>query len=1044
MKSIVRWSVDNPVAVNLLFLVILVAGALSYLSLPREVVPAIDLDQVNVRTLYPGGTAEEVERLVTERIEEAIAGIEEIKEIRSLSLQGRSSVDAEVVYGVDPDFVARRIEVEIDKIRELPEEVEDAPTVTVKRSAFPVIFINLAGTAEAGEVKHWVERLERDLMQIPGVSSVFIAGLTDPQIWVECDPPRLVAHDLTTEDVVAAVARWSVNMPGGMAEAGATETMMRTVGQATGAADLENAIVRPGSDLRIRDVAEVREARARPVSHARYNGRPSINMYVQKSSGGNAMAVSAAVRERLTELRGELPEGLTVSYTADTAEYVRARFRTVYQSGIMAVCIILAILYLLLNGRVALVTALGVPAATAGALALMPALGLSLNLFTLFAFILVLGLVVDDAIIIAENIYRRIELGEEPMAAARAGAAEVAWPVTVTVLTTLAAFFPMVFLPGLLGNYMGIMPQIVALTLGWSLFEALVILPSHVAEVTRGRGAAPSDARRDESGPLDVESAPRDIESVGMAGVRRRYRRFLERALGWRYAVIAGSFAITAVAVSFAVSHMPFVLLGSTDIPIFLVRIEAPQSAPLAETMRLVQEAEKVAMELPPRDVRAVIGWVGIFVAPNADPERGAHLGELWIELTEYDQRVRPGMETMEDLRRRFGDGIGGARRVTFRPEDGLPTPPDVEVHLRGDDWPALRAAADEIQAHLATLPGVSDVRDDDPPRRAERRVRVSPQRAALYGVDTRGLGLALQAALEGIRAASFRRDDEEVEIIVKLPEHLRRGGNFDLERLAVPARRGGSTRMVPLSEVAEIEQARGRTQVRRLGRERSITLTAEVDEDVTTPRAVQAEVAERFSPVLPPGVDFEGAGKSREMADLFRQMAKAFAVAMLFIYFMLGTLFRSFLQPFAIMMSIPFSICGVIAGFYLTGQPLDVLSSVGVVALTGIVVNDSLVLIDFVNTRRRAGMSRHQALLDAGVARFRPIILTTVTTVGGLLPLALTSTGQAAVLSPVADAICWGLSLSTVVTLVMIPCAYAVVDDLASIGSASPFEKAG
>lgn len=1032
MKAIVRWSVDNPVSVNLLFLVILVAGVLTYLELPREVVPALDLDQVQIETFYPGGTAEEVERLVTERIEEAIAGIEEVREVRSLSLLGRSTVDVDVEIGVDPDFVARRIEVEIDKIRELPDEIEEDPTVTVKRSAFPVLIINLAGTGDAGEVRRWVDRLERDLVQIPGVSSVLTAGLTDPEIWVECDPLRLVAHDLSTEDVIAAVERWSVDVPGGLAEAGATQTMMRTVGQAAGAAALEEALVRPGSDLRIRDVARVREARERPVTHSRFNGRPSVNLYVQKGSGGNAMEISAAVRERLAELRQELPPGLTVNYTADTAEYVRARFRTVYQSGVMAVAIILAILYLLLNGRVALVTALGVPTAAAGALALMPAFDLSLNLFTLFAFILVLGLVVDDAIIIGENIYRRIEHGEPPLEAAKNGAAEVAWPVTVTVLTTLAAFFPMVFLPGLLGKYMGIMPLVVALTLGWSLFEALVILPSHVAEITGGGRRRLGSA--EEGG---------HVESVGMAGMRRRYRRFLDWTLEWRYAILAGTFALTTLAAAFAVTFMPFVLMKSPDIPIFLVRVEAPQSAPLSETLRLVREAEKVALELPPEDVRAIIGWVGVFVAPNDEPELGAYLGELWVELTEFDQRVRNGMETLEDLRRRLDGGVPGARSVTFKPEDGLPTPPDVEVHLRGEDWPALRRTADEIALFVAALPGVSDVRDDDPPGRAERRVRVSPRRAALYGVDTRSVGLALQAALEGVRAASVRRGDEDVEIIVKLPEHLRLEGNFDLERLSVPARRDGRTQLVPLSEVAEIEEARGRTLVRRLDRERSITLTAEVDEEVTTPGEVQSEVERRFAPVLPPGVRLDGAGKSEEMENLFREMAKAFAVALLFIYFMLGTLFRSFLQPFAIMMAIPFSICGVIAGFYLTGQPLDVLSSIGVVALAGIVVNDSLVLIDFINVRRRAGMSRREAILDAGVARFRPIVLTTVTTVGGLLPLALTSTGQAAVLSPMADAICWGLSLSTVVTLVVIPCAYAAVDDVASIGRASSAGKA-
>jgi len=330
----------------------------------------------------------------------------------------------------------------------------------------------------------------------------------------------------------------------------------------------------------------------------------------------------------------------------------------------------------------------------------------------------------------------------------------------------------------------------------------------------------------------------------------------------------------------------------------------------------------------------------------------------------------------------------------------------------------------------------VSDVDDDDPPGPPERRVRISPERAAVYGADTRGLGLALQAALEGIRAASFRRGNDEVEIIVKLPEHERQGGGFELERLAVPARIHGRTRLVPLSEVADIEEARGRATVRRRNRQHSITVTAEVDESATTPALVQAGVDDLLAGdvgVAQGSVSPHVAGKSEELDQVFSSMLWALGVALLFIYFQLGTLFRSFVQPVAILFTVPVAIVGVVLGFLVSGRPLDMLSMVGTVALSGIVVNDSLVLVEFINARRRGGAERWEAILEAGEARFRPIILTTVTTVGGLLPLALTATGQAAVLASMAHAICWGLSLATGLTLLVIPCAYAVADDFSN-----------
>lgn len=1021
MKAIVRWSVENPVAVNLLFTFLLVAGVLTYVTLPREALPSYDLDMVEITTYYPGGTAEEVERLVTQRIEEAIHDIPDIAEVRSLSRQGWSSVEVDVSFGGDLDEVSRRIEAEVRKIRELPQEVEEEPTVVTQRSELPVLIINIAGAADVNDLKRWIDAIEAQLLQVPGVASVVTNGLTDPELWVECDPLKLIAHDLTTDDVLAAVRAWSVNVPGGTAESGRTATVMRTVGQALDAADLERALIRPGSKLTIGDVAEVREARDRSETYSRFNGRASINLMVRKTQGGNVVGVSKDVRAVISDFEDRLPDGLTISYTADTAEYVRARFRTVYQSGVMAIAIILAILYLLLNGRVALVTALGVPTAVAGAVILMPLTTLTVNLFTLFGFILVLGLVVDDAIIISENIYRRMELGEPPLKAAMAGGAEVAWPVTVTVLTTMAAFFPMVFLPGVLGRYMAIIPLVVALTLAVSLVEALVILPSHVAEISVG---SPPPRHKTNSDGL-------------MARLRRRYRAFLDWCLRWRYAVLSASLALTLVTASAALTHMPLVLLTLPDIPIFLVRIEAPPSAPLDESLSLVQEAEKRTLEaVSPEDVRAVIGWVGIFVRPNHRPEFGTHLGELWVELTEFDQRRRSGYETMADVREALEGQLPGARSVTFIVEEGFPTAPDVETHLLGDDYTALRQTADDIQNFLNEIPGVSDVKDDDLPGQTEKRVRIAPERAALYGADTRSIGLALQAALEGIRAGSFRRGDEEVEIQVKLPEHLRKG-DFTLERLAVPVRptsaNGGRATLVPLADVAHIEEGQGRMLVRRRDRQRAITVTAEVDETVTTPTEVQALLDAELTS-LPPGVRARSAGKSEELDDLLVGMAKALAAAMLFIYFMLGTLFRSFLQPLAIMLTIPFAIVGVVLGFALTGQALDTLALVGTVALSGIVVNDSLVLIDFINVRRRSGASRTEAILESGEARFRPILLTTVTTVGGLIPLALTKTGQAAMISPMADAICWGLSLATLLTLILVPCAYAVVEDIAVI----------
>ncbi|MEM6453482.1 MAG: efflux RND transporter permease subunit [Acidobacteriota bacterium] len=1078
MHALIRWSIGNPVAVNLLFLLMIVAGVLAYLTMPRDVFPSIGLDRVSVTTVFPGATAEEVAELVTARIEEAIADVDGLDDITSTSRAGVSEVLADVELGEDVDRVSRRVETAVRRVQDLPIEIEDEPRIEAVEVGFPLMVINVSGVAPPDALRAWTERVRRRIAQEPGIASVTASGLPTPEVWVELDPERLDAYDVTVADVVDALQRWRINVPGGTAEAGGTATAMRTIGPLGAADDVDRApasleavrIVRPGrAPLRLGAIASVREAQARSDRTSTFNGEPSTALIVLKDDTSDAVALSTRLRALVGELQRDLPDGLRLDFTSDTAVYVRARLRTVYQSGAVALAVILAMLYLLLDARTAAVTALGVPTAVLAALIMMAFIGMSINLLSLFALILVLGLVVDDAIIIGENIYRRMQLGEAPLTAAVRGAREVAWPVTVTVLTTIAAFFPLVFLPGVFGAYLAVIPTVVAITMLMSLVEALIILPSHVAEASRiGRPVDPDDTLdppplEAPDGPAEASSAALAVGSDAFSRIARRYRGALDVALRWRYAVVAGALVVTALAILTAYVHMPFVLVNPVDVALFSVRVEAPPAAPLRETARLVTGVERTALaHLEAEDVNALKSWAGSFYRPNVPMEFDTAVGQLWVELTEYDQRTRPGTVALDALRAALdGDETlqREARSLTFVVEDGgPPTAPDIEIVLQSDEPDALRRVADDLMNHLRALPGVSDVRDDDPPGRPERRVRVSPTRAARYGAEPQGVGLTLQAALEGVRAASFRRDDDEVDVLVKLPEYLRTDGGFDLRRLRVPVRVAstlddsafgdasaaaavgadprGSVRLVPLEAVATIENTQGRATVRRRDRQPSLTITTEVDESVTTTVRTQqaADVHLAEDPRVVDGtVRVQAEGKQAEIEALVAAILRALAVALLFIYFMLGTLFRSFLQPFAILITVPVATVGVIVGFALTGQALDMLAMIGTVALAGVVVNDSLVLIDFINARRRAGVPRHEATLDAGLARLRPILLTTVTTVGGLLPLALTSSGQAAVLSAMADAMCWGLSLATVLTLVIVPCAYVVIDDIAT-----------
>ena len=1019
MKKLIEFSVANRVIVNLLVLLVAVIGLVVYFQVHREMFPEFSRRAVRIETAYLGSSPEEVEELITAKIEEEVFQVDGVSELLSTSREGRSEILIRFQPTTDMSRALSDVRAALDRVPNLPGEAKE-PLVSEVKSAFPVITVSLGSHIAEDELRNIAKDIRDELKRIKDVATVRLLGTREKQIFVEVDPERLDQYGLSLDEVRAAIDKQNRNVPGGTLKTRRGEILLRTLGEAESVADVERIILRStntGHSLAVGDVANVYQSFEDATIVGRFGGKPSVNLVVIKERTGDAINVSRRVREEVARIQRELPETVNIGVFNDFSVFIRNRLATLARSGLIGLTIVLATLCIFVRWRVALLTSLGIPFSLLGCLILMSFFGLSLNMVSVFGLILVLGLLVDDAVIVTENVYRHVESGMDARNAAVKGTYEVAWPVIATVLTTVAAFVPFLLLPGTMGIFLEPIPLVVSFALLASLVEVILILPSHLSDIITPKYAQQVRRR----------------ELAWLTRLRIGYETVLATSVRWRYVVVALILAVSVLLGTAAYYRLPFVLFREFESSQFFINFETSAGAKLEDSIDLAKQAEDVVLNLPAGELKSLATTIGLAFQDEHRMLRGPNVGQLTVELEE--DRTRNADDITQDLRTQI-ERIPGITKIQFLKVQAGPGGPDVEARVTGNNLETLRRLAGEVKAFLSSLAGVRDIRDDFIEGKEEIRISLKPEGHAL-GLDLREISRQVQQAFQGVEASSIQRRDEEVPIVVRFPGAKRR----DVDTVARMKLTLPSGERLFLSEVAEIRRGIGASQINRDDQKRTLSIFADVEAGKSTVVEVTDRLRQHFQSIGDnyPGYRVIVKGERQEMEESLAALPQISLVALFVIYFVLGSLFKSFVQPLIVMATIPFAMDGVVLGHFIMGEPLSFLSIMGLVALAGVVVNDSLIVVDFINRARAEGMSRHESIVQSGVMRLRPVLLTTITTVGGLVPLAFFSTGQAKFLSPMAISVVWGLSFATILTLILTPCLYGIVDDVRSLFRRSP-----
>jgi multidrug efflux pump subunit AcrB len=1056
-----RWSVRNRVAVNLLTLVVLASGFfLGAVKLPRSLFPDIVWNFVTIGVLdRTNGLPEDMERLVAIPIEEALASVKNVKELNSISQPNFTSVWLQVDAGADTGTVVNDVRQEVARIRSrLPPSIEE-PVIELFDAPFPLfgLGVTLPPGVEAREIRPQLDRLERELRLVRGVSRVNVDGLERREVWIEIDPVRAEAHGVSPAAVFAGVQASNLDTAAGRQRGEGGERVVRVISQAQNVADFETMPIPtgiPGRTLLVRDVATVRETAEESRSRARVNLRPGVGFTVFRQQGADAREVARGVRAVIASVEPTLPPGSTILVLADATRPIDIRLETVITNGLQALLIISLLLMVFLNWRLALIVAVGLPVSVAGVFIVLHVMGGTVDVLSLFGMIMALGMLVDDAVVVSENVYRHYERGESPLQAAVEGTREVITPVLGSVATSVAAFLPLLLGEGIIGRILFIIPVVVVAALAFSLLQAFLVLPSHLADFLRQPPTTPelerllAAARGWRRAGLHVALAyweMRHFFDALLDRVREVYLFFLKACLRRRYWVVAVFCLTIAGCVALVLSPIiPFRLFDTDYADRLFIKLDLPSSASLDQTDDAVARLEReIVRLLPPDDVRAVLSQVGRRLNDSDEFELlGPNLAMITVDIDEQNPRARKASTIERDLQRMLAESPGFVRASARKEGGGPPVGRAVNVVISGEDFTTLEAIAARVKDRLSRVDGVTNVADDFDAGTPEWRVVLDQERAARAGLDARDIGLLVATAYGGVEANRMRWDDDEVVARVRLAERTSR----DPERMLGMRLVGRDGRVTAVRDVARLELGTGLARIFMRDQSRIITVSADVDPRVITSVEINRQIG-RWMPELlqpHPGYHFRLAGENEDTRESLEAMGLASLLAVALIYTILAVLFNSFAQPLIVMAVIPFGIVGVVFGLLFTGAPMGLMSILGTIALAGIVVNNSVVFVDFINRFRAANplikegdtglrhyrFDRWFSILEAGKVRLRPIFLTTVTTVAGLWALAFHSSGQEEFLAPMAQALVWGLVFATMISLVLIPCLYAIVDD--------------
>ena len=1033
----IAWFARNHVAANLLLISIIIGGFYSLHSrLNLELFPEISPDIINVNVTLRGATPEDIELGVAIRIEEAVQDLEGIDKIISRSVEGATSVNIEVDSDYEPRDLLNDIKNRVDSINTFPADTEK-PVVSLAQRLREVISVVVSGNYSENEIRSFTEQIRDDLLHVDGITQVRLDAVRKYEISIEAAQDRLREFKLNLADIARAVQRSSLDISAGNVRTDGGDVLIRSKGQAYRRAEFEDIVVKTnanGSIIRVADIAKVKDGFEEVLLKTGFNGNFAGLIKVYRVGNQDALAIAQKVKDYVAARQDTLPVGLVLSYWDDNSAYLKGRLGTLVNNGIQGSILVIVLLALFLRPAVAFWVFLGVPVSFLGALLLMPALGVSINMISLFGFIIVLGIVVDDAIVTGENVYARLREGGDPLAASILGTKQVAIPVTFGILTTIAAFSPLAFIEGAMGDFMAAIPFVVIPCLLFSLIESKLVLPAHLKTIKVNNGPAKRTG---------IRRFQQQFADGFEQFILDYYRPLLRYSLRHRYSVLAAFLGVLALTLSLVLSGWAkFVFFPRIESDVGIVTLTMPVGTPFRVTDKHMQRITEAAFKLRGkyangesgepiiRNILSVTGAASRERGPGTSGGRGGgdHYGQVIIETVPSDERladIKTG-DLVREWRRMIGT-IPGAESLTYRAEL-IRTGDPINIRFSAQSLETLAEIGERVKQRLMTYPTVFDIADSLSDGKEELQVELTRQGYVL-GLTRAAIASQVSQAFRGFEAQRIQRGRDDVRVIVRLPKE-ERSTTATLDEYLISAPDG---RKVPLSHVATLTPGKGPATITRIDRYRTMTVTADVDKEKTNMVVLQADLNEYLQALLLnyPGVTYTFEGEAKQQRESFGSLQFGIIVLLFAIYVLLALPLKSYVQPLIVMSVIPFGVIGAIWGHWIMGRDISFPSVLGLMALVGVVVNDSLVLVDYINQKKAQGMTLRDAVLNAGVARFRPVLLTSLTTFLGLMPLMLEKSLQAQFIIPMGTSLGFGILFATAITLMMIPANVMIVDDI-------------
>ncbi len=1035
-ESIITWFARNPVAANLLMGVLLVGGLVTALTIKKEVLPKNEINIVTISVPYLGAGPQEVEQGVCLKIEESIQDLEGIEELRCTATEGLGTVNAVIDLAYDVAALQDEIKLRVDGIATFPAETEK-PVISRLQFEQPIMWLSVYGDVDERTLYEFAKQTRDEVLALPQVTRAEIVGARPYEISIEISEQGLQRYGLSFDQVAQAVRRSSLDLPGGSIRSAGGDILLRTAGQAYRGDEFDALVIRnnaDGSRVLLRDVATVRDGFVDAEFYARHNGKDALAIQVLSVGNQSELGVAKAVRDYVQQRQPTLPSGISVDSWADLSPYLEGRLSLMIKNLLSGALLVFAVLALFLRFKLAFWVMMGLPVAFMGAFFVMPSLGATVNMISLFGFILVLGIVVDDAIVIGESAYTSIRANGHSEQAVVQGVLKVAVPATFGVLTTMAAFMPVLTIEGAFAPFFASMGWVVVMCLAFSLVESKLILPAHLVHMT----VAPPQPHSDNPGLGQRILQFQRRFSDGMKGfVTNRYLPLLRRALEARYTTLAVFLALLIVCIGLMTGGLVRTI-GMPDVPGDFIQADVVMSEGTSE-QRLHEVMDYVTRELAAaeRELAKAYGLPPDGIVGTAFSFADSALsGRVIVEL-----KKRPEGSLLNELsdawRNRMGE-IAGARQLSLSSAEGPPLGGDLSFQLVGPDQDLLSRAAAELEQKILSYSATYDVRNSFESGGREIQLTLKPE-AEILGLTLQDLARQVRQGFFGEEVQRIQRGQDEIRVMLRYPKQQRNSVGY-LEQMRVRTSSGDA---VPFSTVAEATVARGPVRITRFDRQRSVSVTGEINETLAEPGPIETELDEQYLPQLLsryPGIQVVKSGGAREIGRLASSLLKGFIASLFLIYALMAIPLRSYSQPLLIMSVIPFGMIGAVVGHWVVGLPLSFVSAFGIVALAGVVVNDSLILVDYINRCRLQGMPLADALMAAGERRFRPILLTSLTTFLGLAPIVFFEKSfHAALLIPMATSLAFGIVFATVITLFLIPVLCHILEDIKPMVQSKP-----